>query len=93
MRMSLPRVVLRVILLVTGGVFLLWRAAEARRVAPGLGGGQALLLGRIALVEGLVGILALLTAAALALSLRRRRREKPLSLGGGDRPARGPRAQ
>ncbi len=92
MRMSPPRVVLRVILLVTGGAFLLWRAAEARRAAPGLGGGDALLLRRIALVEALVGVLALLTAAALALSLRHRRRERPLALGG-DRPAPGRRDQ
>lgn len=84
MRMSLPRVVLRVVLLATGGAFMLWRAAQARRAAPGLDGAEALLLGRIALVETLVGILALLTAGALALSLRRRKREKPLVLRGDD---------
>ncbi|BDG08201.1 hypothetical protein [Anaeromyxobacter paludicola] len=82
MRMTLQRVLLRVALLCAGGAFMLWRAAEARRAARLLGGAEATLLQRIALVEALVGALALLTGAAVALSLRRRRPRKLLRLGG-----------
>jgi hypothetical protein len=80
--MSIQRVMLRVALLAVGGAFMLWRAGEARRAARNMGGAEAVLLGRIALVEALVGLLALLTAATLTLSLRRRRRQRLLTLGG-----------
>jgi hypothetical protein len=84
---------LRVALLAVGGVFMLWRAAEAWRASNALESGAAALQNRVALIEGLVGVLALLTAAGAALSLRKRRRRASLQLGsdGGverERPAR-----
>ncbi|GEJ56271.1 hypothetical protein [Anaeromyxobacter diazotrophicus] len=93
MRLSRSRVALRAALLAAGGGFMLWRAAEARRAARALEGGEAALASRMALVWALVGALALLTAAAAALALRPRRRQKSLRLddlpgarGGGPRP-------
>jgi len=80
-RLSRPRLVLRLVLLVVGGAFMLWRALEAHRAARTLGGADGALEGRVALVWALVGALALLTAASAALSLRARAPRKTLRLG------------
>ena len=72
---------LRVSVLVAGATFLGWRALAAWRAAPGLEPGMGLLQARMAVVEGLVALLALLTAVAAALSLRARRRRGSLKLG------------
>jgi hypothetical protein len=48
-------------------------------------GGDPVLLGRIALVEALVGVLALVAAGVALLSLRRRRRTHTLHLDDLDR--------
>jgi hypothetical protein len=80
-RLSPTRVVVRAALLAVGGAYMVWRAALARSASRGLGGGDALLGSRLALVWALVGALALVTAAAAALSLRPRGRRKTLRLG------------
>jgi uncharacterized membrane protein len=80
-RLSRRRVLLRIALLVAGGVYMLIRAVELLRTARAAGEpSSATLAGRLALVWGLVGLLALLTAASAAWSLRRRRRPKTLHL-------------
>jgi hypothetical protein len=79
-RLSRPRVLLRTALLVLGGSFMLWRAAQAWHASGELEPGPAALQSRVALVEALVGCLALVTALAAAGSLRRRRRESTLRL-------------
>jgi hypothetical protein len=77
-RLSRPRVVLRAFLLTVGGGFMLWKAWEN---AQGAGAaGDALLLRRVALVEALVGVLALGAAVIAFLSLRQRPRRRSLSL-------------
>ena len=81
MRLSPARVIVRVALLAVGGAYMVWRALDARSASRGLGGGDALLGSRLALVWALVGALALLTAAAAALSLRPRGRKRTLKLG------------
>jgi hypothetical protein len=78
--MSRSRLLLRVILLATGGAFMLWKAYGASRGARELAGGDALLLQRIALVEALVGVLALGAAAFAGASLRKRSRRRTLDL-------------
>ena len=85
-RLSRARVLLRVALLATGGVYMLWRAAEAWGAAPELEPGAGALQTRIALVALLVGVLALLTAAGALFSLRRRKRGGSLHLGESSRP-------
>jgi hypothetical protein len=80
-RLSRPRVALRVALLAVGGAYMIWRGAEARSALGPLGGGEALLGSRLALVWILMGALALLTAAGGALSLRRRPPKRTLRLG------------
>jgi len=60
---------------------MLWRALEARAAGAGLGGPSRVLGERLALVQALVGLLALLTALATLLSLRERRRRHTLRLG------------
>ena len=80
-RLSRPRLVLRLVLLAVGGAFILWRALEAHRAARALGGSDGALEGRVALVWALVGALALLTAASAALSLGARAPRKALRLG------------
>jgi hypothetical protein len=89
-RLSRTRVLLRVALLVAGGVFMLWHALQAWRAAGELEGGAASLQSQIAVVEGLVAVLALLTALGASLSLRRRRRGGSLRLGPPATPPRTP---
>jgi hypothetical protein len=80
-RLSRPRVLLRVVLLLVGGGYMLVRAAELYRSGRAAGDpAAATLSGRLALVWGLMGLLALLTAASAAWSLRRRRPRKTLRL-------------
>lgn len=81
MRLSRTRVLLRVTLLVMGGFFMLWHAVQAWRASGRLEGGAASLQSQIAVIEGLVAVLALLTALGASLSLRRRRRGGSLRLG------------
>jgi hypothetical protein len=81
MRLSRPRVLLRVVLLAVGGAFMLWRALEGRRALESLRGSEAALASRLSLVWALMGVLALVTAATAAFALRPRRRRRPLELG------------
>ena len=81
MRLSRPRILLRVALLVAGGVYMLWHAAQAWRAAGELEGGAATLQARVARVAALIGALALLTALGAAFSLRKRKRGGSLRLG------------
>ncbi|HET6413752.1 MAG TPA: hypothetical protein VFG53_16965 [Anaeromyxobacter sp.] len=82
MRLSRPRVLLRALLLVAGGAFLLWKAWGSHAAARASGGGpDAVLLARTALVEGLMGVLGLVAAAVAFLALRPRRRRHTLHLG------------
>ncbi|BDG06008.1 hypothetical protein [Anaeromyxobacter oryzae] len=87
MRLSRPRVLVRAALLLVGGVFMLVKALEARRAAADAGSG-ALLLQRVALVEALVGILALGASAMAVLALRGRKRTHSLRLRDLDPPRR-----
>jgi hypothetical protein len=81
MRLSRPRVLLRAALLVVGSGFMLVKAWDAWGAAAD-GGAQQLLLKRIAVVEALVGLLALAAAVvALLAALRPRRRSHTLRLG------------
>lgn len=80
MRLSRPRLLLRVALLTVGGVFLLWRGWEAWSGARE-GGPAAPLGARAGVVFALMGTLALLTAAGAALALRRPRGRIRLGLG------------
>lgn len=79
MRLSRSRVLLRAALLVVGGVFMLAKAWEAHAAAADAGAG-AVLLQRVALVEALVGVLALAAAGMALLALRPRRRARTLRL-------------
>jgi len=81
-RLSRPRVLLRAVLLAVGGSYMLWRAWEARAAARAIGGPEAALPARIALVEALVGALALVAALAALGALRRRPPSKTLRLPG-----------
>jgi hypothetical protein len=78
--MTRPRLLLRAILLATGGAFMLWKAFDASREGHSLADGDALLLQRIAIIEALVGVLALGAAAFAAAALRPRRRKRTLDL-------------
>jgi len=83
MRLSRPRIVLRALLLLLGGAVMLWRAQGARsdaRAALASGAENAQLLSRVALVELLVGLLALGAAVLALLALRRRRPRHTLRL-------------
>jgi threonine/homoserine/homoserine lactone efflux protein len=80
-RISRPRVLLRVALLVAGGFYMLWRAMQAWRASGELEAGAATLQSRLAVLAALIGTLALLTALGAALSLRRRKRGGSLRLG------------
>jgi hypothetical protein len=80
-RLSRTRLALRVVLLSAGGLWLVWRALGAYRAAGALEPGGALLGSRMALVLGLMGVLALLAAASGALALRRRPPRQTLHLG------------
>jgi len=81
-RISRGRLLLRVALLLVGGGFMAWRAVETRRAALGLTGAERVLGERLALVMGLVGALALLTALVVTWQLRRRERRPSLRLPG-----------
>ncbi len=82
MRLSRPRVLLRAVLLVVGGCFLLWKAWGAHLAARAGGASpEALLLSRVALVEALMGVLGLVAAGLALLSLRQRKRTHTLQLG------------
>lgn len=80
MRLSRGRVLLRSLLLLAGGAFMLWRAWEARAAGRAAGSAGRVLADRLALVEALVGALALLTGAGVLLSLRGRARRHSLHL-------------
>jgi hypothetical protein len=77
---------IRAALLGVGGAFMLWKAYAASRAAGGELGGDALLLRRVALVEALVGVLALGAAVIALLALRPRRHRRLLRLHDPDRP-------
>jgi hypothetical protein len=81
-RLSRPRVLLRLVLLLVGAGFMAWRGweTEASSREAGLAAGQALLLHRVALVEWLLAALALGTAVAAGLALRRRPARRRLGL-------------
>ena len=78
----------RAALLAVGGAFMLWKARAASQAARGELGGDALLLRRVALVEGLVGVLALCAAVIAVMTLRVRRRRRTLHLRDADRGGR-----
>lgn len=82
MRLSRPRVLLRLVLLLTGAGFMTWKAwdTELASRAAGLVPGDALLLHRIAAIELLLALLALGTAVAAGLALRRRPHRRVLGL-------------
>ncbi len=87
MRLSRPRVLIRAALLLVGGAFMLVKALEARRAAGAVATpADAALLSRIALVEALVGVLALAAAGMAILALRRRKRTRTLRLKDVERP-------
>jgi hypothetical protein len=81
-RLSRPRVLLRLVLLLVGAGFVGWRASQTEQAsrAPGLPPGDALLLHRIATIELLLALLALGTALAAGLALRRRASRQRLGL-------------
>ncbi len=59
---------------------MIWRAFEARRLGRLLSEGDALLQSRLAIVWGLVGLLAVVTGVWALLALRPRRRRHTLHL-------------
>jgi hypothetical protein len=70
---------------------MLWRARQAGSAARLLQGPDGLLAERIAVVEALVGALAILTGLSALVYLRRRPVRRTLNLEGGRPPAeRGP---
>jgi hypothetical protein len=81
-RLSRPRVLLRLVLLLIGAGFIGWRAwgTEQASRAVGLPPGDALLLRRIAAIELLLAVLALGAAIAAGLALRRRASRRRLGL-------------
>ena len=89
MRLSRPRIALRLVLLLVGAAFMAWKAWETDlgSRADGLAPGAALLLHRLALVEGLLSVLALGTAVAAGLALRKRPARRRLGLVTGTPPA------
>ena len=96
MRLSPSRLRLRALLLLLVAGFMLWRGFDTRAsaAAPGQDAGSALLLGRIALLEWVLGGLALVTAGFALSALRGGRpgpeRVRPLRLGDGPTPGPGP---
>lgn len=89
MRLSRPRLLIRAALLWVGGAFMLLKALAAHRGARLAEPADAVLLGRIALVEALMGALALAAGGVALLALRRRSRSHTLHLEDVARP-RGP---
>ncbi|HET8733827.1 MAG TPA: hypothetical protein VFM45_08650 [Anaeromyxobacteraceae bacterium] len=87
MHLSRPRVLIRAALLWVGGAFMLVKAIAAHRAARLAEPADAVLLGRIALVEALMGVLALAAGAVALLALRRRPRSHTLHLEDVDRPS------
>jgi hypothetical protein len=85
MRLSRPRVLVRVLLLSAGGFWMLWRAWAMHSAIAGLADAEAALQQRLALVWALMGALAVATAAAALRSLRPRPRQHTLHLGSGER--------
>jgi hypothetical protein len=81
-RLSRPRVLLRLVLLLVGAGFVGWRAWETELAsrAAGLPAGDALLLHRVAAIELLLALLALGAAGAAGLALRRRVHRRRLGL-------------
>jgi len=81
-RLSRPRVLLRLVLLLVGAGFMAWKAWDTELASgrAGLAPGEALRLHRIALVELLLSVLAAGTAAAAGLSLRARSPRRRLGL-------------
>ncbi|MFT3915482.1 MAG: hypothetical protein QM704_15595 [Anaeromyxobacteraceae bacterium] len=75
MRISRPRLLLRAVLLGVGGAFMLWRARETW---PGLHGDA--LPAALALVEALMGALALVAAVVALRALKPRPRKHTLHL-------------
>lgn len=92
MRLSRPRVILRAVLLLVLAAFMAWRARDTGRTAAqaGLEPGDAVLLGRIALLEWVLAGLALITGGAALLTLRQRPRTHSLHLGAPPPPGGGP---
>lgn len=80
MRLSRPRVLIRAALLWIGGAFMLAKAWSAHRGAALSEPADAVLLSRLALVEALMGALALAAGIVALLSLRRRPRAHTLHL-------------
>lgn len=79
-RLTQRRVVLRVVLLSTAGAFMIWRAWARFETGKALGG-DGLTLRRLALLEGLLGLLALALAAFVAFAARPKSRRRTLGLG------------
>ncbi|MFO0584437.1 MAG: hypothetical protein U0229_19365 [Anaeromyxobacter sp.] len=75
MRISRPRLLLRAGLLTVGGAFMLWRARETW---PGLHGDALPVV--VAIVEALMGALALVAAVVAVRALRPRPRKHTLHL-------------
>jgi hypothetical protein len=74
-------VLLRAVLLVVAGGFMLWKAWEAHAAAGAAAGTpSAVLLSRLALVEALMGILGLVAAGVALTALRLRKRTHTLRL-------------
>jgi hypothetical protein len=87
-RLSRPRVLLRLVLLLIGAGFMAWKGWETELAArsPRLAAGDALLLHRVALVELLLAVLAIGAAVSAGLALRRRPPRRRLGLVGEDSP-------
>lgn len=85
-RLSRPRILIRAALLWVGGGFMLAKALAAHRAVRLAEPADAVLLGRIALVEALMGVLALAAGVVALLALRRRPRAHTLHLEDVGRP-------
>jgi hypothetical protein len=80
-RLSRARLLLRAVLLVVAGGFLLWKGWEAHLAASAAAGTpSAVLLSRVALVEALMGALGLVAAGVALNALRTRQRTRTLRL-------------
>ncbi len=82
MRLSRPRVLLRAVLLVVAAAFMLWKAWGAHQAALAAAGtSEAVSFSRLAVFEGLMGLLGLVAAGMALLALRVRKRTHTLRLG------------